>query len=271
MKVANALTAPAAGTLVVVALAPVVPVAATLLFGATVATAVAWRADTYRYGPVGACYLLGVGTAVLALGRFPFAWQRTPLFALWGFGLLSLSLFCLRAVLGVVGRRVLSLFVADDSADSVWDALSAFGETLVVAWSVLTAHEKAVRSAGVVTGTTGTALLDAADYHVLVLAGFLQRHSTITLAGREFLVPLWALRYGVDATTVLFVGCLLVGFHTLETFASTWNAITETTGYATERAERAGASVVADGDAGDGPSRSDAPTADRRSENPSNE
>ncbi|WP_123538313.1 hypothetical protein [Halosimplex salinum] len=230
MKVTNGLTASAAGTLVVVALAPVLPVAATLLLGAVVATAVTWRADTHRYGLVGACYLLGVGTAVLALGRFPFAWQRTPLVALWGFGLLSLSLFCLRVALGVVGRRVIALFVADDSADSVWDALSAFGETLVVAWSVLTAHEKAMRSAGVVTGTTATTVLDAVGYDLPVLAAFLQRHSTLTLAGREFLVPLWALRYGLDATTLLFVGCLLFGFHTMETFAATWRAITETTG-----------------------------------------
>lgn len=244
MRFANVVTAPAAGAFVVVALATVAPVAFTLLLGAAVATAATWRADTRLYGLVGALYLLSVGTAVLALGRFPLAWQRTPLVALWGFGLLSLSLFCLRVVLGVVGRQLLALFVNDESAASVWEALSAFGETLVVAWYVLTAHEKAVRSGGVVAGTAGTTVLDAAGYDLPVLAAVFQRHSTVTLAGREFLVPLWALRRGIDATVVLFVGCLIVGFHTLGTFASTWRAITETTGFTTDTAERAGTSAV---------------------------
>lgn len=257
MRCANWLTAPAAGLLVVVALAPVVPVAATLLVGAAVATAVTWRADADRYGLVGACYLLGVGTAVLALGRFPSAWTRTPLLALWGFGLVSLAVFCLRVALGVVGRRVLRWFVSDDAADGVWEALSAFGGTLVVAWSVLTAQEKAARSGGIVVGTTGTTALDAAGYEFLVFARLLQRHSVVTLAGHDLYVPLWALRHGVDATVVLFVGCLVVGFHTLETFVATWRAITETTGHAADRAGQFGTDAAGEvADAGS-ESRSD--------------
>lgn len=237
MRVANVVTAPVAGVVVVAALAPVAPVTLSLLLGAAVATAVTWRADTVEYGLVGALYLLGVGTAVLALGRFPLGWQRTPLFALWGFGLLSLSLFCLRALLGIVGRRAFALFVADESADNAWNAVSSFGETLVVAWYVLTAHEKALRSGGVVAGTAGTSVLDVAGYDLPVLAGVLQRYAAITLAGREFLVPLWALRHGVDATDVLFIGCLLVGFHTLGTLAATWRTITDASGYAAEKTE----------------------------------
>ncbi|WP_436931014.1 hypothetical protein [Halosimplex halobium] len=251
MRLANAVTAPAAGVAIVVALAPVVPVAATLLVGAVVATAVTFRAGTHRYGLVGALYLLGVGAAVLALARFPFAWKRTPLFALWGFGLLSLAVFCLRVALGVVGRRVLAL-VVDEGADSVWDALSAFGGTLVVAWSVLTAHEKAARSAGVAAGVSTTTLLDALGYGFPVLAGVLQRYRSVTVAGREFVVPLWALRHGVDATTVLFVGCLIVGFHTVGTLAATWRAVKDTTGYATEQAGDVAADAAADGGDADG-------------------
>jgi len=209
-------------------------VAATLLVGAAVATAVTVRADTHRYGLVGALYFLSGGAAVLALARFPFAWKRTPLFALWGFGLLSLSIFCLRVALGVVGRRVLAL-VVDDGADSVWDALSAFGGTLVIAWSVLTAHEKAARSAGVAAGVSTTTVLDALGYGFPVLAGVFQRYRSVAVAGHEFVVPLWALRHGVDATTVLFVGCLLVGFHTVGTVAATWQAVKDTTGYAAEQ------------------------------------
>ncbi|WP_436909261.1 hypothetical protein [Halosimplex marinum] len=235
MRLANAVTAPAAGVAVVVALAPVVPVAATLLVGAVVAMAVTLRAATHRYGLVGALYLLGVGAAVLALARFPFVWNRTPLFALWGFGLLSLAIFCLRVALGVVGRRALAL-VVDEGADSVWDALSAFGGTLVIAWSVLTAHEKAVRSAGIGIGVSTTTVLDALGYGFPVLAGVLRRYRSVTVAGQEVVVPLWAVRNGIDATTVLFVGCLIVGFHTVGTLAATWQAVKDTTGYATERA-----------------------------------
>jgi hypothetical protein len=251
MRLANAVTAPAAGVAVVVALAPAVPVAATLLVGAVVATAVTFRAGTHRYGLVGALYLLGVGVAVLALARFPFAWKRTPLFALWGFGLLSLAIFCLRAALGVVGRRVLAL-VVDDGADSVWDALSAFGGTLVVAWSVLTAHEKAARSAGIGVGVSATTVLDALGYGFPVLAGVLQRYRTVTVAGREVVVPLWAVRNGIDATTVLFVGCLIVGFHTVGTLAATWQAVKDTTGYATGQADGIGTDADADGGDADG-------------------
>jgi hypothetical protein len=246
MRLANALTAPAAGVLVVVALASVVPVAATLLLGATIAMAMTVRAETHRYGLVGALYLLGVGAAVLALGRFPMAWNRTPLFALWGFGLLSLAIFCLRVVLGVVGRRVLAL-VVDDNADSVWDALSAFGGTLFIAWSVLTAHEKAARSAGVAVGVSTTTALDALGYGFPVLAGVLRRYRTVTVAGREVVLPLWAVRNGVDATTVLFVGCLIVGFHTVGTLAATWQAVKDTTGVATDAADSVGSDAAAMG------------------------
>lgn len=247
MRLANALTAPVAGVLLVAALAPVVPVAATLLLGATVAMAVTVRADTHRYGLVGALYLLGVGAAVLALARFPFAWKRTPLFALWGFGLLSLAIFCLRVVLGVVGRRVVALFVADDNADSVWDALSAFGGTLFIAWSVLTAHEKAARSAGVAVGVSTTTALDALGYGFPVLAGVLRRYRTVTLVGEEVRLPLWAVRQGVDATVVLFVGCLIVGFHTVGTLAATWRAMKDTTGVAVDAAGSVGSDAAAAG------------------------
>lgn len=240
MRLANVLTAPAVGILVVVLLAPVVPVAATLLVGAALTTAITWRADTDRYGLVGALYLLGVGSSVLVLGRFPTPWHRTPLFALWGFGVLSLVIFCLRVVLGVVGRRVVALFVADENADSVWDALSAFGGTLVIAWSVLTAQEKAVRIGGVTLGTTATTVLDALGYDVPMFARVLQRYATLTLAGYEFVVPLWALRHGIDATMVVFVGCLIVGFHTLGTLAATWRAVVDTTGVAADQFESAG-------------------------------
>ncbi|QLH81917.1 hypothetical protein [Halosimplex pelagicum] len=246
MRLANVATAPLSGLLVVVALAPAVPVAATLLAGALVATAVTFRADTHRYGVVGALYLLGVGAAVLALARFPFAWKRTPLFALWGFGLVSLGIFCLRVALGVVGRRVLAL-VVDDGADSVWDAISAFGGTLVIAWSVLTAHEKAARSAGVAAGVSTTTALDALGYGFPVLAGFFRRYRAFAVAGHEVVVPLWALRHGVDATTVLFVGCLIVGFHTVGTLAATWRAVRDTTGYAAEQTGDIAADATPDG------------------------
>ena len=87
--------------------------------------------------------MLGTGAAVLALGRFLPTWSRTPLVATWVFGSLSLTVTALRGVLEAVGRRVVALSVAEENTKSVWDAVSAFLGTLVIAWSVLAAQEKA--------------------------------------------------------------------------------------------------------------------------------
>lgn len=236
MRLANAVTAALAGIVVVVAVGPFVPVAVGLALGTVVATAVTLWGDTDRYGLVGASLLLGVGTAVLVTDWFPAAWGRTPLVALWTFGLLSLIVVVARFLLGFVGRRVVALFVPDEEAGSIWDALSAFAGTLFIAWSVITAQEKAARTGGIAIGGSTTMALNAAGYEVPVIVPFVHEALTVTVWGYELAVPLWALENGIDATMVVFVGCVIVGFHTLGTIAATWQAVKDTTDYATDRA-----------------------------------
>ena len=240
MRFANAVTAALAGVAAVTLVAPVLPVSVALALGSVVAAAITWRGDTERYGLTGAVLLLGVGTLVLVTEWFPAAWGRTPLVALWLFGLLSVTVVVAKAVLGVVGRRVVAAFVDDENADSVWDALSAFAGTLFLAWSVMTAQEKAVRTGGVAVGGTSTMALDTLGYDLPVLVPFVHEALTVTVRGYELSVPLWLLENGIGATMIVFVGCVIVGFHTLGTLAATWRAVKDTTGFASEKMDEAG-------------------------------
>lgn len=240
MRFANAVTAALAGIAAVTLVAPVLPVSVALALGSVVAAAITWRGDTERYGLTGAVLLLGVGTLVLVTEWFPAAWGRTPLVALWLFGLLSVTVVVAKAVLGVVGRRVVAAFVDDENADSVWDALSAFAGTLFLAWSVMTAQEKAVRTGGVAVGGTSTMALDTLGYDLPVIVPFIHEALTVTVRGYELSVPLWLLENGIDATMLVFVGCVIVGFHTLGTLAATWRAVKDTTGFASEKMDEAG-------------------------------
>lgn len=235
MRFANAVTAALAGVVAVVLVAPVVPVTVGLALGAVVTTAIALYGDTERYGLAGALLLLGVGTAVLILSWFPAAWARTPLVALWLFGALSLFVAAARFVLGFAGRRVVARLIDEESASSVWDALSAFGGTLFIAWSVITAQEKAARIGGISIGGTASMALDIVGYQVPVYVPLVSEALTVTIRGYELSVPLWLVANGVDAAAVIFVGCVIVGFHTLGTVAATWRAVGDTTDYATGR------------------------------------
>jgi len=240
MRFANAVTAAVAGVAVVVVVGPVVPVAVGLALGTVVATAVTLYADTDRYGLAGATFLLGVGTAVLASGWFPAPWARTTLLACWLFGLLSLGVVVARFLLGFVGRRVVAQFVPDEEASSIWDALSAFAGTLFIAWSVLTAQEKAARTGGIAIGGSTTMVANALGYELPVVVPFVHEALSVTVRGYELAIPVWALENGIDATMIVFVGCVIVGFHTLGTFAATWQAVKDTTGYAREKAGEPG-------------------------------
>jgi hypothetical protein len=268
MRVANAGTAGLAGIAVVVAVGPFVPVTVGLTLGAVVAAAITLYADTDRYGLAGATMLLGVGTAILLLDWFPATWSRTPLVALWLFGLVSLTIVVARYLLGFVGRRVIAEFVPDENADSIWNALSAFGGTLVLAWTVITAQEKAARTGGVAIGGSSTMALDTLGYEVPVYVPFLHEQLSATVGGFEVAVPLWVLRNGIDATAIVFVGCLIVGFHTLGTFAAIWQAVKDTTGYATDKADEMSGADPAGAGGGDGGTAGDGPTDRTPSEHP---
>ncbi|PSP32530.1 hypothetical protein BRC64_06385 [Halobacteriales archaeon QH_10_67_22] len=201
MRFANAVTAAVAGVAVVVVVGPVVPVAVGLALGTVVATAVTLYADTDRYGLAGATFLLGVGTAVLASGWFPAPWARTTLLACWLFGLLSLGVVVARFLLGFVGRRVVAQFVPDEEAGSIWDALSAFAGTLFIAWSVLTAQEKAARTGGIAIGGSTTMVANAAGYELPVVVPFVHEALSVTVRGYELAIPVWALENGIDDPT----------------------------------------------------------------------
>jgi len=262
MRLANAGTAALAGVAVVLILGLFVPVSVGLTLGALAATAVTLWADTDRYGLVGAAFLLGVGTAI-ATGWFPPAWARTPMVAVWLFGLLSLTIAVARFLLGFLGRRVVAQFVPEDDADGIWNALSAFGGTLVIAWSVLTAQEKAARIGGISLGGSVTMLLDTLGYEVPVYVPLVREALAVTVRGVELSVPLWVVANGIDAAMIVFVGCVIVGFHTLGTVSATWGAVKDTSGYAAGKAREAGSAdpaVAGGGSTAPAPDQPHAPT-----------
>ncbi|WP_254840554.1 hypothetical protein [Natronomonas marina] len=246
------------GVVAVVALAPLVPVTVALAAGATATAIVVRRGRSGQYALGGSLFALGVAACVLYLPRFPGAWARTPLVALLAFGGLSATIVVLRWLLSFVGKRVVALFVDPDNAEGVWDALSAFGGLLVITWSVLTAHEKALRTGGITVVGGSTMLLDALGVRYPVAVPYLRRGIAFSVSGYEVVIPSWLVRNGVDAPTVLFVGCVLVGFHTLETLRATWSAVVSTGRTAT------GTSA----DAGAGPDPAGTDTAGGRESNP---
>lgn len=214
------------GVGVVAAVAPVLPVTVALALGATTTVLAIRRGRSGQYALAGSLFALGVAACVLTLSRVSGPWTRTPLVALVVFGGLSATLVLVRWLLSFVGKRVLATVVDPDDAAGVWEALSAFGSLLVITWSVLTAHEKALRTGGITIVGSGSMLLDALGYHYPVVLPYLRQGVAFTVSGYEVVIPAWLVRNGVDAPTVLFVGCVVIGFHTLETLQSTWAAIT---------------------------------------------
>lgn len=208
MRIINAITAAAVGIVLTVYLATegIGWPAATLGVGAAV-TAVfllARRSGRKRYAAAGTIYTLGLAGAIYALADLPEAYTQSVFIALVGLGGVSALIVAAQLAGRKLVERAAGGTVGEDYATTVYDAIAAIAGLIGMVWTVMTAYEKALRYGGIGIGGTTTFVLN--------------------FLGVELPIPLWFLSGNVDATIVLFVGCVLIAFHTLESLHTTWHA-----------------------------------------------
>ena len=180
--------------------------ALTVLAGALVASGLllACRGGRKRYLLAGVGYCLGLALVIEIAGdSFAPVYATGVLPAAGGLGAISAVLI----VGKVVGKRVvkrLAVLVAKDEEywGQVWEALAALGSLLSLVWLLVTFAEKVARYAGVSFGAVGLLLLNMLGYDL-----------TISVLGVE-----------IEAVLALFVGCVLVWFHLLDTLHNSWRA-----------------------------------------------
>jgi hypothetical protein len=180
--------------------------ALTVLAGALVASGLllARRGGRKRYLLAGVGYCLGLALVIEVAGdSFAPVYATGVLPAAGGLGAISGVLI----VGKVVGKRVvkrLAVLVAKDEEywGQVWEALAALGSLLSLVWLLVTFAEKVARYAGVSVGAVGLLVLNMMGYEL-----------TVTVLGVE-----------IEAVLALFVGCVLVWFHLLDTLHNSWRA-----------------------------------------------
>lgn len=210
MRAVNAWTTAAVGIVLTIALAIVGIEWSTVAIGAgaTVtagALLIGRRGGRKHYAGAGTVFCLGVAAATFVLSDLPSAYTQDAYVALVGLGSVS-AVIVLAQKAGE--QTVVRLLGGGDTARSIYNALAAVVGLIMMVWTVLTAYEKALRYGGVGLGTLGGIALD--------------------VIGAELSIPIWFVSGGVDATLVLFVGCTLIGFHTLESLHTTWHATKQT-------------------------------------------
>jgi hypothetical protein len=206
------------GALVTLALVGVkgVPPTGAVAGGATVAAGLHWRAAGRRdYRVTGTAFALIGAVCLAVVPTVPAVarWSLVP--SLAGFGLASALVTALFVAVRVGVHAAVRRVVPEDLAAALADFASALASALVVAWTVLQVHERLVRTG--VTGVVGTAAL-AADWY-----------------GVSLPVDVSLLARAVDLPVVVFVGSVVVGFHTLASWAAAWRVAGESASWRARR------------------------------------
>ncbi|MFB6195759.1 MAG: hypothetical protein ABEI80_06280, partial [Haloplanus sp.] len=178
--------------------------------GSLLAAVAHWPADGERaYRTVGTLYALAAGVALAATpGLTPvYRWTLVPAL-LWfgGLGVLAIALFVL---LRVGARAVARRVVPRSVAEAVAEVAAAVGSTLALAWTVIETQERLVRTGVGGTLATLSLLADVLGYDVAVSLGLLE--------------------HAVDVPVVVFVGSVVVGFHTLASWDAAWRLARDAT------------------------------------------
>lgn len=147
-----------------------------------------------RFDVAGATFALALGGAVPNVDAFPTILEPTTVLALAIFGALSGTFVVLRLALGVVVRLVSGMVTDQATATRLWEFLSAVGSTLVLVWTLIRLKERVIRT-GVLGISTPLALI-------------------LNVAGRIADLPGY-LDPGIDLLAVVFVGSIVIWFHTL--------------------------------------------------------
>lgn len=178
--------------------------------------------DRTYYAGGGALYCLLTAVAI-SVGFFPAGYSESPFAVLLILGLISGGIVSIQLGVGVIIQRLLSGVAGEQTAFRIYEAIAAILGLLGMIWAVINIHERAARYGGVTIGGT---------------LGFV-----LNFLGIELPIP-WIIASGVDATLVLYVGALLIGFHTLESLHTTWRA-SKATAQAGLSGARAGADKAA--------------------------
>jgi hypothetical protein len=217
----------ALGALVTLALVLVgsVPPTGTVFAGALVAALLHWRYDGRRdYRVAGTVYALGAagGLVTLPSASPVTTWSLVP--SLVVFGLASALVTGAFVLVRVGVRAVARRFVPETYAEALGDFASTLASAAVVIWTVIQVQERLARTAG--TGFLGTAAL-AADWY-----------------GLRYSVDLAMIEGAIQTTVVVFVGAVVVGFHTLASWDSAWRVAEESAARMNERRSEAPAAAA---------------------------
>ncbi|QCS42133.1 hypothetical protein [Natrinema versiforme] len=170
---------------------------------ATASLLVVRRGGRKYYAATGTAYCLGLAGLIYATEILPAGYAESPYAVLLSLGLVSGAIVLAQNA----GRQFMKRVVGDGSGEStatkIYDAVAAIIGLFGMVWTVLTAQEKAMRYGGVSIGGTFGLVLN--------------------FLGIELPIP-WVIQSGVDASMVLFIGGVLIGFHTLESLHTTWHA-----------------------------------------------
>lgn len=199
-----------AGTLVGTILASYAPPAGGIALGGIVTVLILWREKGYkRYALAGTVYALTFAAVIFTYGGVPIKYSHTPGVALAGFGLISAGIIILRSLFTKGVKKAGAVTTDEEKAEEIARAASAASGTVSVAWVVITAKKKAAQTTGVAGVGTVTFVLN--------------------MLGVQVQIPFqWFFENGLDANMVLFVGSVMLGFHTLETLHSTWRVSKKT-------------------------------------------
>lgn len=162
----------------------------------------------------GRTYYAGGGTlyclftaGYIQLVSLPEAYTKSPFAVLLTLGAISAAVVAVQLGVGLILQRLLSGVTGEETALRIYDAVAAVLGLLAMIWAVINIHERATRYGGVTIGGTLGMVLN--------------------FLGIELPIP-WIISDGVDASMVLFIGAVLIGFHTLESLHTTWHATKQT-------------------------------------------
>jgi hypothetical protein len=171
------------------------------------------------YAAAGSLYFLGCA-GLFSIAPLPAVYQQDIYAITLAFVVLSTLIVGAQLGLGLLIKRLVAGVAGEDAAVKVYEALSAIAGLAVLIYTVLLWEEKAARYGGVAVGGSLGLLLD--------------------VLGIELPIP-WIVADGVNATYVLYLGAVIIGFHTLESLHTTWRA-TKATASAGATGAKAGAS-----------------------------
>lgn len=147
-----------------------------------------------HYDSVGTVFFLSLGTLVFLIPFLPTAFKQTPQLFLVVFGLISAAIVIVKRGVSYVLSFVANKLGRGDSASNIWNAVSSIVGALILVWSIIKMKQRLAK-----TAVTGAATPLGLGLNIL---------------GHFMELP-WILEVGIDITAMVFIGGVMVGFHTL--------------------------------------------------------